>query len=167
MIESRLRPDALFCKTWRLRRSVRVESRSFDVASARPESRTADFMRVSFPRDGISYRALWRHPPGKASDRQIEASPEKRYGAGLSLKAGAKLFKYLVNPDQHSPKFMSRFRVIRRVSVVFLKRNGIGNLTRHRPDPHIDAHLVQCRHKLLVKPRNTLRSKSQCDRATV
>src|ERR1700731_3320343 len=99
MVERRLRPHSLFRKTRRFRRSVRVKSRSRDVTTARPESRAADFMRVSFPRDGISARPFRRHSARKASDRQIETSPEKMHGAGLSLKAGAKLPKYLVNPD--------------------------------------------------------------------
>src|SRR5271165_6139738 len=167
VVESCLWTDSLFRKTGRLGRSVGVKGWTRDVASAGPEPRTADFVRVSFACDRVGARALRSAPSGEARHRVIEASPEKVDWTGLAYETCPELLQDGINPNQDAPEPMYGLRVIRCVNQVLLEGDGICKLAR--PGPYLDIHaeLSQCGHEALVKLSDALRLQGEGSLGTI
>src|SRR5207253_5636157 len=112
-----------------------------------PETAAADLVRVSFARDGVGYvRSAWmgrRGAAGKAGDRHIEAAPEKMHGARLAEKARAELLEHPIHIDEHAPELLRLAPIISRVGAVLLKRDGVGELDRDRPDRDLQPQRLQ------------------------
>src|SRR5579862_4287318 len=121
------------------RRGITVKGGVLDVATARPESDTTDFVRVCLPRDGVGTRTFRSSSPGKARHGKIEAAPEEVYGTRLSNKARAELLKYAIHRQENSPEFLRRHGVVGRMKAILVKRDCTGDFDRHRPDFHIDG----------------------------
>ena len=93
MIESSLEADLPLGETGRLRRSVGVESRSFDVAAARPESRTAHLVRVGFASNRVGSRTLGALLPEKRVTARSKLPQKKCTGLTLPRKPARNSFK--------------------------------------------------------------------------
>src|SRR5258706_15023690 len=93
MIKCRRRFNLLLGKAGRLGRSISVECGAFDFATARPEARADDFVRISFAGDGIGSGTFGSAPPGEPRHRQVEASPEKMHRTAFPDEAGAKFLE--------------------------------------------------------------------------
>src|SRR5271155_3005969 len=91
MVEGLGRFDLLLTETGGLRSGIGIEGRAFYIASAGPESRADDLVRICFACDRIGAGALRSAPPGETRHGEIEASPEKMYGTIFAHKARAKL----------------------------------------------------------------------------
>src|SRR5208283_624528 len=91
------------------------------------------------------------------------APPEEMHWAGFAYEACPELLQYRINPYQDAPEAMRGLRVVRRVNLVFLEGNWIGNLTRRGPDAHIHAKLAKRRHEAAVELSYALRF--QCERS--
>jgi hypothetical protein len=73
------------------------------------------------------------------------------HGARLPEKPRAELFEHPVYFDQRAPKLMSAVGIIRGVLAVVFERNGVRDLDRRRPDPHLQLERFQPIHKFAVK----------------
>src|ERR1700724_2880531 len=93
MIEGRRRFNLLLGEAGGVGRSISVECRAVDFATAWPESRADDFMRIGFAGDDVCPGTLGSTPSGKARHRQGEASPEKMHRTALADEAGAKFLE--------------------------------------------------------------------------
>ena len=91
---------------------------------------------------------------GKARDRHVEAAPEEVHRACLAEKARAELLEHAIHVDEDAPELLRVMGIISRVLAVPLKRNGVGDLDRHRPDPDLQSKRFQPVHDIVVEIGN-------------
>src|SRR6185437_5514725 len=97
VVESLRGTDFALEKTRRLRRRISVKHRRDEFAASWPPSHAAHFVRVCLAGHRVRAGALGRATSREARGREIEAAPEKMYGAGLADESRAKLFEDGVN----------------------------------------------------------------------
>src|SRR5579862_3528374 len=157
MVVGRFRADPTLGEARRLRRSIGIEGWSRNIAATGPESGATHFMRIGLASNRVGAGALGRSPAREATYRQIETSPEKMHGTYFPEKTGAEFLQHLVDPQRDAPELMHRRGIIGGMNLIFLKRNRFRNLAGSRPDLHLDAHIGQSGHELLVELGHALR----------
>src|SRR5712671_6626195 len=137
MVEPRPRLYPLLCHARRFRSGIAIEGRAIDPRSARPPTRTDDFMGIRFPRDAIRPRTFWSTPAGESRHRQIETAPEEVYGATLAQKQRAKLLEHRVARSNDLPEAPRRIGIIGPVKSIFRERNRIRHFDRSGVDGNL------------------------------
>src|SRR5580704_4620335 len=166
MIKGPRRLHRLPRKARRLRRSIAVERRTFDVATTRPESRADHLMRISLARNKIGARPLRSAPPRKPRHTQVEAPPEKMYRTVFADEAGAEFLKDVLARNQYPKEAVRILRIIRGMLRVGREAHRVRHFDRHRPDFYRDSQRLQGRHEFRIKIGNRLRSQGQSLRRT-
>src|SRR5690606_32493994 len=116
-----------------------VERRIGHGASARPESATADLLRVRFPRDRIGQvrntaGMLRSRPSREAGDGEIRGAPEEVHGTALPDEAAAELLEHPVDLHEDAAEAVGVFGIVSAMNLIAIERNGIGDLARPRED---------------------------------
>src|SRR5690348_14217550 len=104
MIEGARRANGNFGEARRFGRSVGIESRSFDVSSAGPESGADYFVGIGFAGDRICSVALRCAPPGEPRHCEIKTAPEKVNWTVFANEARTKLLENPIHCNQCSPE---------------------------------------------------------------
>ena len=86
---------------------VGIECRSFDVASARPKTHAADFVRIRLPSHGVRAGAFRRAAPGKARHCKIKAAPKEMDRADFADESRTKFLENRIHGDKNSPECVS------------------------------------------------------------
>ena len=108
-----------------------------------------------------------RRAAGEPRDRHIEAAPEEMHRARLAEKSRAELLEHPIHVDEDAPELLRVTGIISRVLAVLVKRNWVGELDRHRPDPDFQPERFQPVHDLVVEIGNRARPERQAFRPPV
>ena len=86
--------------------------------------------------------------------RQVEAAPEEVDRTGLADEAGPELLQHAVHLDQCLPEQVRVARVVRRVPLVLVERDRIGDLDRTGRDGDVHTPASKPGHEVVVEPCN-------------
>src|SRR6185437_3314870 len=151
VVESLRGTDFALAKTRRLGRRISVKHRRLEFAASGPPSQAAHFVRVCLAGHSVRAGAFGRAASREARGREIEAAPEKMYGAGLADESRAKLFEDGVNGCEDSPEAIGILRIVRVMRGIAIEANRIGNLHGHGPHFGFDSEDREIVHELFVK----------------
>src|SRR5262249_50621235 len=135
--------------------------------TAGPESMTDALVGVCLSRNDIRAFARRRDASGKAGHSQIEGTPPEVHGTDFADESGAKRLEDIIDPDQCAPESMRILGVIRSMDAILIEADRVRNLDGHSPNFHIQTHIVQMCHQLLVKVRDRLRSEREKPRRII
>src|ERR1700691_78204 len=138
---------------WRLWGGIRIECRTRDFAAAGPESGATALMRICFARDRVCPFAFGRATPGETGRGKIEAAPEEMYRTGLADEPAAESLQNCVGLQQNPMEPVHILCVVRRMSLVVGKGDGICDLDWRRPYGHVNAGGAQGGHDFPVEIR--------------
>ncbi len=96
-----------------------------------------------------------RRASGKASNGEVERSPEKMHGTDLAVKAGSEHRKDAIDLGQYPPEAGHGFLVVGGQRGVLVKcRYGIWNLNRLGINRYVDTESSQAAHGFVVEVRH-------------
>src|ERR1700721_2210299 len=113
---------------------ISIKCCAFNVASARPESRTDYFMGIGFARNGIGGRTFGGAATGEARHAQVEASPEKMHWTIFADETRAKFLEDGVGQNQYLPQTVRVFGIVGRVLLIGLEPHRIGHFAGYPPN---------------------------------
>src|SRR5580700_4506187 len=120
--------------TGRFGRGVGIKRGVCNITTTGPPADAADFVRVSFPRDGVCTGTVWCAAAGETRDAQIETAPEKMDWAAFAEETSAKFFEDGIDRDENLPETVRVGAIVRCVRGVLIEADGIGNFDRHVPN---------------------------------
>src|ERR1700686_4489749 len=98
----------------------------------------------------------WRASAREPRHRQVEAAPEKMYGAALTDKARAECLEHAIGLQEHPPEALRIFGIIRGMHPILAEADRVRQLVGNLIDVHLHANIGERSHDRRMEIRHRL-----------